>query len=111
MNVAPDGDEEKRKRKNITLTEEKHNGTLIISKIMMRKNLENRDNFSDEMLSIINSTGTFKGDQVKPISRSRFMSILLLYMFIVMFNYDDVSLAMAKSFPLKLCQRHYTPRR
>ena len=110
MNVAPDGDEEKRKRKNITLTE-KHNGTLIISKIMMRKNLENRDNFSDEMLSIINSTGTFKGDQVKPISRSRFMSILLLYMFIVMFNYDDVSLAMAKSFPLKLCQRHYTPRR
>ena len=110
MNVAPDGDEEKRKRKNITLTE-KHNGKLIISKIMMRKNLENRDNFSDEMLSIINSTGTFKGDQVKPISRSRFMSILLLYMFIVMFNYDDVSLAMAKSFPLKLCQRHYTPRR
>jgi len=65
MNVAPDGDEEKRKRKNITLTEEKHNGTLIISKIMMRKNLENRDNFSDEMLSIINSTGTFKGDQVE----------------------------------------------
>ena len=54
--------------KNITLKEEKHNGTLIISKIMMRKNLENRDNFSDEMLSIINSTGTFKGDQVKPIS-------------------------------------------
>ena len=94
--------------KNITLTEEKHNGTLIISKIMMRKNLEN---FSDEMLSIINSTGTFKGDQVKPISRSRFMSILLLYMFIQMFNYDDDSLAMAKSFPLKLCQRHYTPRR
>ena len=96
MNVSPDGDEEKRKRKNITLTEEKHNGTLIISKIMMRKNLENRDNFSDEMLSIINSTGTFKGDQVKPISRSRFMSILLLYMFTVIFNYDDVSLAMAK---------------
>ena len=49
-----------------TRAKEKHNGTLIISKIMMRKNLEN---FSDEMLSIINSTGTFKGDQVKPISR------------------------------------------
>ena len=82
----------KKGNEKITLTE-KHNGTLIISKIMMRKNLEN---FSDEMLSIINSTGTFKGDQVKPISRSRFMSILLLYMFTVIFNYDDVSLAMAK---------------
>ena len=57
----------KKGNEKITLTE-KHNGTLIISKIMMRKNLENRDNFSDEMLSIINSTGTFKGDQVKPIS-------------------------------------------
>ena len=97
----------KKGNEKITLTE-KHNGTLIISKIMMRKNLEN---FSDEMLSIINSTGTFKGDQVKPISRSRFMSILLLYMIIVIINYGDVSLAMAKSFPLKLCQRHYTPRR
>ena len=48
-----------------TRAKEKHNGTLIISKIMMRKNLEN---FSDEMLSIINSTGTFKGDQVRPSS-------------------------------------------
>ena len=89
----------KRNEKNITLTEEKHNGTLIMSKIIMRINLEHRDNFSDEMLSIINSTGTFKGDQVKPISRSRFMffyTFMCFYMFIVMLNYDDVSLAMAR---------------
>ena len=62
----------------------------------MSKNLENRVNFSDEMLSIINSTGTFKGDQVKPISRSRLMffyTFMCFYMFIVMLNYDDVSLA------------------